>query len=73
MKTVKYKCDRCKKPIDGRNDSNWAGGGELCVLSYLGKMGQNKFPSDFHYHYYCFNFVVNAILQANFAPVWEDK
>lgn len=66
MKNEEYICDDCGLVIDGtispeRGGVRMAGGGELCILSYQGLVGHNKFIGDKHYHYSCFCNVVNRI------------
>jgi hypothetical protein len=72
MKEVRYTCDRCGDPIDGKHQKKLpsegggfamsAGGGELCILKYEGIMGHNRFPNEgLHYHYDCFCEIVDLI------------
>lgn len=66
MIKVDYTCDWCNGVIDGKStpetgDIKIAGGGELCVLSYNGRMGHNGFYGDKHYHYVCFCEVVRLL------------
>ena len=64
MKTTKYICDKCKKPIDDKNRSHILGGGTLSILYYNGSMGHNKVPMDgWQFHYSCFLGVVSSILE----------
>ena len=65
MKKEEYTCDWCNMIIDGDTRPEkfkfMAGGGELCILSYGGRMGHNGFYNDKHYHYGCFCEVVRLI------------
>lgn len=66
MKKEEYFCDWCNLAIDGSltpetGGLKMAGGGELCILSYNGIMGHNKFYTDKHYHYVCFCEVVRLL------------
>lgn len=64
MKEIKYTCDKCKKPIDKTYLTHMAGGNELCVLSYDGRMGHVKFPlNGFHFHYECFTLFMSKVME----------
>lgn len=69
----KYTCDKCAKPIDGNTapierDFRIIGECDLYVLEYHGDgnavMGDNRFPpGGFHFHGYCFDKIVEAIVK----------